>query len=105
MAKRYLTQPQVKARYGGISDMTVKRRIKARRLPDPLRIGNRNYFDEDELDEKDREAKAEYQRAQAEPPKHMPPQLQNAIKRDADAPPKRPRGRPRKNASVEIMRE
>lgn len=88
MSKRYLTRRQVRERYC-ISDITVTRRIKSRVLPDPLLVGNRHLFDEDELDEKDREAKAAFRRAQAEPPKHTPPQLLNAA-------PKRPRGRPRK---------
>ncbi|WP_392711305.1 helix-turn-helix transcriptional regulator [Rhizobium ruizarguesonis] len=80
MPKKYLTQPQLKERYGNISDMTVWRWIKAGRIPEPALFGNRNYFDVDELDEADRRAKAEYRRAQAEPSKHVPPQLQNNSK-------------------------
>lgn len=77
MGKKYLTQPQLKERYGGISDMTVWRWIKAGRISPPALFGNRNYFDVDELDEADRRAKAEYRRAQAEAPKHTPPRLKN----------------------------
>ncbi|NEJ06249.1 MULTISPECIES: helix-turn-helix transcriptional regulator [Rhizobium] len=80
MGKRYLTQPQLKERYGGISDMTVWRWVRLGRISPPALYGNRNYFDEDELDEADRRAKAEYRRAQAEPSKHVPPHLQNSSK-------------------------
>ncbi|AIC25708.1 hypothetical protein IE4771_CH00547 [Rhizobium etli bv. mimosae str. IE4771] len=79
-SKRYITQPQVKQRYGSISDMTVWRWIKAGRLPEPALFGNRNYFDISELDEADRRAKEQYRRARAEPPKHTPPHLQNSSK-------------------------
>lgn len=80
MGKRYLTQPQLKERYGGISDMTVSRWVRAGRIPEPALFGTRHYFDLDELDEADRRAKAEYRRAQAEPPKHTPPHLKNSSK-------------------------
>ncbi|PDS74691.1 helix-turn-helix domain-containing protein [Rhizobium sp. L43] len=77
MGKRYLTQPQLRERYGGISDMTVWRWVRTGRIPEPALFGTRNYFDEAELDEADRRAKAEYRRAQAEPPKHGPPPRKN----------------------------
>jgi predicted site-specific integrase-resolvase len=80
MGKRYLTQPQLRERYGGISDMTVWRWVRDGRIPGPALFANRKYFDEDELDEADRRAKAEYRRARAEPPKHTPPRLQNSSK-------------------------
>ncbi|MGR9154843.1 helix-turn-helix transcriptional regulator [Rhizobium leguminosarum] len=64
-SKRYITQPQLKRRYGSISDMTVWRWIKAGRLPEPALFGNRNYFDISELDEADRRAKEQYRRARA----------------------------------------
>jgi predicted site-specific integrase-resolvase len=79
MGKKYLTQPKVRERYG-VSDMTLSRWVKAGRIPEPALFGNRNYFDEAELDEADRRAKAEYRRARAEPPKHTLPHLQNSSK-------------------------
>jgi predicted DNA-binding transcriptional regulator AlpA len=72
--RKYITQPQLKRRYGDISDMTVWRWIKAGRIPEPALFGNRNYFDSDELDEADRRAKADYRRARAKPPIHTPMQ-------------------------------
>ncbi|ULR43654.1 DNA-binding protein [Rhizobium sp. K102] len=78
MGKRYLTQPQLRERYGGVSDMTIWRWIRAGRIPEPALFANRKYFAEDELDEADRRAKTEYRRAQAEPSKHVPPQLKRA---------------------------
>ncbi|EGE56752.1 UNVERIFIED_ORG: putative site-specific integrase-resolvase [Rhizobium esperanzae] len=80
MPKKYLTRRQVRARYGDISDITIRRWIDSGRIDEPLRIGNRHYFAEDELDEADRRAKANYRRARAEPPKHVPPHLQNSSK-------------------------
>lgn len=77
MSKRYLTRRQVRARYGGICDLTVRRWIDAGRIDPPLLIGNRHYFDLDELDEADRRAKAEYRQAQAQPSQHTPPQRKN----------------------------
>lgn len=77
MPKKYLTRRQVRERYGNISDITVRRWIDSGRIDEPLRIGNRHYFSETELDEADRRAKADYRRARAEPPKQLPPQLQN----------------------------
>jgi len=77
MGKRYIGRRKIRERYNGISDITVTRWIISGRLPDPLLIGNRHYFDIDELDEKDRQAKAAFRRAQAEPPTHTPPQLRN----------------------------
>ncbi|MDE4601396.1 helix-turn-helix transcriptional regulator [Sinorhizobium meliloti] len=79
MGRRYLTRRQVRERYGDISDITVTRRIKRGELPDPLLIGNRHLFALDELEEKDREAKAAFRRAQAEPPKHTPPHRKNTV--------------------------
>ncbi|ULR46105.1 helix-turn-helix domain-containing protein [Rhizobium sp. K102] len=79
MAKQFITRPQVRTRYN-ISDMTISRWIRAGRLPEPAQFAHRHYFDEDELDEADRRAKAEYRRARAEPPKHLPPHLQNNSK-------------------------
>ncbi|MGO7508887.1 helix-turn-helix transcriptional regulator [Rhizobium ruizarguesonis] len=77
-SKRYITQPQVKQRYGSISDMTVWRWIKAGRLPEPALFGNRNYFDISELDEADRRAKEQYRRARAESGDHTAPLRKNA---------------------------
>lgn len=53
MGKRFLTRRQVRARYGGIADITVRRWIDAGWLDEPLRIGNRDYFDEEKLDATD----------------------------------------------------
>lgn len=77
MGTKYLTRPQVRERYGSVSDITIKRWINAGRIPAPLLIGNRHYFPETELDEYDRRHAAAFRRAQAEPPKHTPPQLRN----------------------------
>lgn len=100
MGKQYLTRRQVRRRYGDISDITVTRRVRRGELPDPLLIGNRHLFDVDELDEKDRQAKAAFQRAQAEPAKHVPPRLQNGVA------PIRSRGRRRKdNIEKTVTRE
>ncbi|QND42410.1 DNA-binding protein [Rhizobium leguminosarum bv. viciae] len=78
MGKQYLTQPQLRLRYGNISDMTVWRWIKAGRIPAPALFGNRNYYAEDELDEADRRANADYRRARAQPSMRMPPQSKGA---------------------------
>ncbi|EGE59346.1 UNVERIFIED_ORG: putative DNA-binding transcriptional regulator AlpA [Rhizobium esperanzae] len=75
--KEYITQPQLKRRYAGISDMTVWRWIKAGRLPEPALFGNRNYYDVAELDEADRRAKEQYRRARENAPKHAPPPRKN----------------------------
>ncbi|WP_434711983.1 DNA-binding protein [Rhizobium sp. YTUHZ045] len=80
MGTKFLTQAQVRERYGNVSNMTIWRWIRAGRIKPPALYGNRNYFEEAELDEADRRAKAEYRRAQAEPPKHTPPHLQNSSK-------------------------
>ncbi|MDX0770998.1 DNA-binding protein [Sinorhizobium medicae] len=75
MGKRYLTRRQVRERYGGIADVTVRRWIDAGRIDEPLRIGNRDYFDEDKLDERDRhQHKAAYRHARANPSDRTPPQ-------------------------------
>jgi hypothetical protein len=79
MGKQYLTQPQLRLRYGNISDMTVWRWIKAGRIPAPALFGNRNYYAEDELDEADRRAKAEYRRARLKPPAPTPPHSKLAV--------------------------
>lgn len=70
MGKRYLTTQQVMARYGGKAAITIKRWVDAGRIDPPLRIGNRDYYDEEKLDASDRR----HQRARANPPKHTPPQ-------------------------------
>jgi excisionase family DNA binding protein len=48
----YLTAPQVRARYGSISDMTLYRWVHDPRLGfvQPIVINGRRYFPEDELD-------------------------------------------------------
>ena len=53
--RRYLTAPQVRQRYGGISEMTLWRWVRSGNFPKPRKINNRNYFDEAELDEHDDE--------------------------------------------------
>ncbi|WP_049735627.1 helix-turn-helix transcriptional regulator [Rhizobium ecuadorense] len=83
MAKKFITRAQVRKRYGGISDMTITRWLRAGRIPEPALIANRHYFDEDELDEADRRAKSDYRRTRAEPPKHVPPQLKAAEEESA----------------------
>jgi predicted DNA-binding transcriptional regulator AlpA len=64
--KRYLTGPQVLDRYGGRSAMWLWRRMHFDPLfPRPTVIGNRNYFDESELDAYDAAARKEAQHAMA----------------------------------------
>ena len=55
MGRSYLTAAQVRARYGGISDMTLFRWLRDPRLGfvKPILINNRRYFAEAELDEFD----------------------------------------------------
>jgi hypothetical protein len=65
--KRYLRKAAVKARYGGVSDMWIQRRLKPSqdpkdpdipRFPEPYYFGPGNvlpHWDEDELDAYDRE--------------------------------------------------
>ncbi len=49
--KQRLTGPQVRARYGGVSDMWIWRRENLDpEWPKPILIGRRKYYDEDELD-------------------------------------------------------
>lgn len=52
--KRYSTGPQVRARYGDISAMALHRWIKKGLVPPPTYINGKMYFDDDELDERDR---------------------------------------------------
>lgn len=73
MGRKYLTRPQVKMRYGGVSDPTITRWINAGRISKPILLGNRHYFAEDELEEDDRKAADAYERARAKPPKNTPP--------------------------------
>lgn len=84
MGKRFLTQPQLRLRYGNISDMTVWRWIKAGRIPEPALFGNRNYYAEDELDEADRRAKADYRQARGQSSMHRPPHSKGAAVDAAD---------------------
>ncbi|MBX4972342.1 DNA-binding protein [Rhizobium lentis] len=72
MSKRYLTRRQLRERYGGIADVTVRRWIDSGRIDEPLRIANRDYFDEAKLDATDRRHAAEYQRARENPAKRAP---------------------------------
>jgi len=52
MDKQYLTAAQVRARFGGISDMTLWRWIRDERLgfPAPIVIQRRRFFDSVQLD-------------------------------------------------------
>ena len=52
MEKRYLTAAQVRARFGGISDMTLWRWIHDEkiRFPQPVVIQRRRFFDAEELE-------------------------------------------------------
>lgn len=101
MGKEYIGRKKLRARYNDIADITVTRWIRAGRIDPPLLIGNRQYFDVEKLDEADRRHEAAFQRAQAEPAKHVPPaRLQNGVA------PIRSRGRPRKdNIEKTITRE
>jgi predicted DNA-binding transcriptional regulator AlpA len=65
-SKRYLTGPQVLDRYGGRSTMWLWRRMHFDpNFPRPTVIGNRNYFDEGELDAYDASARREAHHANA----------------------------------------
>jgi hypothetical protein len=57
--KRKLTAPQVRTRYGNISNMTLWRWLHDPKLafPQPMAIHNRRYWDEEELDSFDEERK------------------------------------------------
>lgn len=77
MGKRYLTRRQVRERYGNVADITIRRWIDAGRIDEPLRIANRDYFDEAQLDAADRRHAVAYQKARANPPKHTPPHQEN----------------------------
>jgi hypothetical protein len=58
--KRYSTGPQVRARYGGRSNMWLWRREHADPLwPKPVVIGGRKFYDESELDAYDQASRRE----------------------------------------------
>lgn len=51
MKRQYLSIPQLSAKLGGRSRSSIYRDVEAGRLPAPLRIGGRIYFDEAAVDE------------------------------------------------------
>ena len=53
--RKFLTSRQARRRYGGISDMTLWRWLRDKKMgfPKPRYINNRRYWDEDNLDEYD----------------------------------------------------
>jgi predicted DNA-binding transcriptional regulator AlpA len=53
-SKKYQRARQVRARYGGISDMTLWRWIRNHGFPEPEYINNQRFWDEEQLDEYDR---------------------------------------------------
>jgi predicted DNA-binding transcriptional regulator AlpA len=55
-SKKYLRKKQVRERYGGISNDTVRRLVNQGRLPPPVfpTGTNRPFWDEEELDAADR---------------------------------------------------
>jgi len=65
--KVYLTAGQVRARYGGISDMTLFRWIRDPDLgfPPPTYINDRRYWEDGPLDEFDARQAAESKKAEA----------------------------------------
>lgn len=78
MGKRYLTTQQVMARYGGKAAITIKRWVDAGRIDPPVRIGNRDYYDEEKLDASDRRS----QRPRAKAPHQVPADDQEVSARD-----------------------
>jgi predicted DNA-binding transcriptional regulator AlpA len=60
LSKKYLISKQVRERYGDRSQMWIWRRLKYdARFPRPILIGNRQHFDEAELDAYDEALRAE----------------------------------------------
>jgi hypothetical protein len=54
--KRWLTGPQVRARYGDRSDVWLWRKLKSDPLfPKPMWMATKRYWDEESLDEYDRQ--------------------------------------------------
>jgi predicted DNA-binding transcriptional regulator AlpA len=64
-SRQFRTANQVRARYGGISDMTLWRWLNdpALNFPKPVVINNRRYFSDEQLDQFDRAQAAKSQEA------------------------------------------
>ena len=50
---QYLKQKHVKARYGGISDMTIWRWVRDGLLPQPVKFNGQNHWTDEQLQEAD----------------------------------------------------
>ncbi len=50
MPKRYLNFQQLSEKLGGRSRTSIYRDIAAKRLPEPLKIGRRSYWDDAEIE-------------------------------------------------------
>jgi predicted DNA-binding transcriptional regulator AlpA len=60
LSKKYLISKQVRKRYGDRSQMWIWRRLKYDpKFPRPILLGNRQHFDEAELDAYDEALRAE----------------------------------------------
>jgi prophage regulatory protein len=49
---KYLTFTELRQKLGGRGRTTIYRDIEFERLPKPVKLGGRNYFDEDEVDKR-----------------------------------------------------